>query len=76
MNTGPVLDPVKAEAADANEVAAGLQCSSLKEPPLSVKHKHTDYHNEVNWRLQGRGDGPEATLVISGPEPRFPLLFI
>lgn len=47
-----------------------------KEPSLSVKEKHADYHNEVNRRLQGRGDGPKATLVISGPGPRFPLLLI
>lgn len=76
MNTGLVLDLVKEEAADANEGAAGLQCSSHKEPSLSVKEKHTDYHNEVNCRLQGRGDGPKATLVISGPGPRAPLLLI
>lgn len=43
---------------------------------LCLKEKHTDYHNEVNCRLQGRGDGPKATLVISGPGPRAPLLLI
>lgn len=54
MNTGLILGPVKEEAADVNEVAAGFQYSSHKEPSLSAKEKHTDYHNEVNWRPQGR----------------------
>lgn len=76
MNTGPVLDLVKEEAADANEGAAGPQRSSAKEPSLSVKEKHPDYHNEVNWRLQARGQGPKATLVILGRGPRVPLLLI
>lgn len=55
MNTGLILGLVKEEAADVNEVAAGFQCYSHKEPSLSGKEKHTDYHNEVNWRLQGQG---------------------
>lgn len=55
MNRGLILGLVKEEAADVNEVAAGFPCSSPKEPSLSAKEKHTDYRNEVNWRLQGRG---------------------
>lgn len=55
MNTGLILGLVKEETADVNELAAGFQCSSPKEPSLSGKEKHTDYHNEVNWRLQGQG---------------------
>lgn len=45
-----------------------------KEPPLSAEEKHTDYHNEVKRPLQGRGEGPKATLVILGPGPRSLLL--
>ena len=48
MNTGLRLGLVKEEAADANEVAAGFQYSSCKEPSLSVEEKHTDYHNEAD----------------------------
>lgn len=55
MNTGLILGLVKEEAADVNELAAGSQCSSHKELSLSAKEKHTDYHNELNWRLLGQG---------------------
>lgn len=48
MNTGLILGLVKEEAVDLNEVAAGFQYSSHKEPSLSEKERHTDYHNEVN----------------------------
>ena len=48
MNTGLILGLVKEEAVSLNEVAAGFQYSSHKEPSLSGKERHTDYHNEVN----------------------------
>lgn len=77
MNTRLISGLVREEAAHANEVAAGFQYSSHKEPSLSVKEKHTDYHNELNWRPQGRGlRGPQATLLILVPEQRFHLLLV
>lgn len=54
MNTGLISGLVKEEA--VNEVAAGFQGLSHEEPPLSEEKKHADCHDEVNWRLQGRGD--------------------
>ena len=39
MNTGLILGLVKEEAVGLNEVAAGFQYSSHKEPSLSEKEK-------------------------------------
>lgn len=52
MNTGLISGLVKEEA--VNEVA-GFQGLSHEEPPLSAEKKRPDCHDEVNWRLQGRG---------------------
>lgn len=40
MNTGLILGLVKEEAVDLNELAAGFQYSSHKEPSLSEKERH------------------------------------
>lgn len=77
MNAGLILGPVKEEAADLNEVAAGFQYSSHKEPFFVCEGKtHYDYHNEANRRPQAGTAGAQATLLILVPESGFHLLLI
>ncbi|XP_031990724.1 uncharacterized protein LOC116456180 isoform X2 [Hylobates moloch] len=46
-------------------LAAGFQYSSHKEPSLSAKEKHTDYHNEVP-------SAPDKPLLVSASPAKRP----